>query len=313
MKLSQCSAFVAVAETESFTRAGLRLGISQSAVSHAVAALEKELGVALLRRERGGVVLTPEGGRALKHARAVTRHAELVALRARDARADDGPLRVATVPTFAAQLLPRLMAELAATGRGSDLTVREADDKQICRWLQAGVVDVGITYSAPPGMITAPLVRETLYALVSRGHPLADARVVPYEQVARLPLIVPAWDPEAAVLRALREAEGGPLFSHHIRDTNTVLCMVGEGLGATILPDTVLPATLPGLRVLRLAPGRSRQLSLSTRAAEGGEGRGRAFAAAAREIAGRRLRELRDPAAPQTDVVVGMADRRVLS
>ncbi|MEY9488022.1 DNA-binding transcriptional LysR family regulator [Streptomyces calvus] len=68
MKLSQCAAFVAVAETESFTRAGLRLGISQSAVSHAVAALEKELGVTLMSRERGGVVLTTEGRRALQHA-----------------------------------------------------------------------------------------------------------------------------------------------------------------------------------------------------------------------------------------------------
>ncbi|MER5552542.1 LysR family transcriptional regulator [Streptomyces sp. NPDC002793] len=313
MKLSQCSAFVAVAETESFTRAGLRLGISQSAVSHAVAALEKELGVPLLRRERGGVLLTPEGRRALQHAQAVIHHVELVAVRARDARVDDGPLRVAAVPTFASQLLPRLMAELAAPGREPDIIVREADDKQICRWLRAGAVDVGVTYSTPPGVVTAPLVRETLYALVARDHPLADARAVSYEQVVRLPLIIPSWDPETAVLRALREADGEPVISHHIRDLNTVLCMVGEGLGATILPDTVLPTVLPDLRVLRLIPRRSRQLSISTQPAEYDDGRVRAFAAAAREIAGRRINELRTLAGLQSDVVVGMADGRLLS
>ncbi|MEV5886519.1 LysR family transcriptional regulator [Streptomyces sp. NPDC052020] len=313
MKLSQCSAFVAVAETESFTRAGLRLGISQSAVSHAVAALEKELGVALLRRERGGVILTAEGRRALRHAQAVVHHAELVVVRARAARADDGPLRVATVPTFASQLLPRLMAELAATGREPAITVREADDKQIGRWLRTGGVDVGITYSTPPGVVTAPLVRETLYALVARGHPLAGARAVPYEQVARLPLMIPSWDPEAAVLRALREADGQLVPQHHIRDLNTVLSMVGEGLGATILPDTVLPTVLPDLRILRLTPGRSRQLSISTQSGEGDDGRVRAFAAAAREIAGRRINELRALAGRQSEVVAGMADRRVLS
>ncbi|MDO0924683.1 LysR family transcriptional regulator [Streptomyces sp. TG1A-8] len=312
MKLSQCSAFVAVAETESFTRAGLRLGISQSAVSHAVAALEKELGVTLMRRERGGVTLTAEGRRVLQHAQAVVHHAELVILRARAARADDGPLRVATVPTFASQLLPRLMVQLAATGREPAITVREADDKQIGRWLRAGGVDVGITYSAPPGVVTAPLVRETLYALVARDHPLAGARALPYEQVAALPLIIPSWDPEAAVLRTLREADGELAVPHHIRDLNTVLSMVGEGLGATILPDTVLPAVLPGLRVLQLAPRRSRQLFLSVRAAEDDD-RVRAFAAAAREIAGRRINDLRALVGPQSDVVTGMADRRVLS
>jgi DNA-binding transcriptional LysR family regulator len=313
VKLSQCSAFVAVAETESFTRAGLRLGISQSAVSHAVAALEKELGVTLMRRERGGVILTAEGRRALQHAQAVVHHAELVAVRARGARADDGPLRVATVPTFASQLLPRLMAELAAKGWDPGITVREADDKQIGRWLRAGSVDVGITYTTPPAVVTVPLVRETLYALVARDHPLADARALPYEQVARLPLIIPSWDPEAAVLRALREADGAWAVLHHLRDLNTVLSMVGEGLGATILPDTVLPTVLPDLRVLQLTPGRSRRLFLSTQATEGDDGRVREFAAAAREIAGRRINERRALTGLQSEVVVGMADRRVLS
>lgn len=313
MKLSQCSAFVAVAETESFTRAGLRLGISQSAVSHAVAALEKDLGVTLMRRMRGGVTLTAEGRRALQHAQAVVHHAELVAVQARATRADDGPLRVATVPTFAARLLPRLMAEFAAAGRDPAIVVREADDKQIARWLRAGVVDVGITYTTPPGMVTAPLVRETLYALVARDHPLAGSRAVPYEQVARLPLILPSWDPEAAVLRALREADGETPVPHHLRDLTTVLAMVGEGLGVTILPDSVLPAVLPDLRVLELVPGRSRQLFLSTQAAEGDDDRVRALAAAAREVAGRRFDERGALAGLQSEVVVGMADRRVLS
>jgi DNA-binding transcriptional LysR family regulator len=204
------------------------------------------------------------------------------------------------------------MAEFAAAGRDPAIVVREADDKQIARWLRAGVVDVGITYTTPPGMVTAPLVRETLYALVARDHPLAGSRAVPYEQVARLPLILPSWDPEAAVLRALREADGETV-PHHLRDLTTVLAMVGEGLGVTILPDSVLPAVLPDLRVLELVPGRSRQLFLSTQAAEGDDDRVRALAAAAREVAGRRFDERRALAGLQSEVVVGMADRRVLS
>ncbi|NJK71999.1 MAG: LysR family transcriptional regulator, partial [Synechococcaceae cyanobacterium SM2_3_60] len=59
IKLSQLKMLLAVAEAGNFGEAGLQLGVSQSAVSHAIATLEAELGVILLNRGRYGAQLTP--------------------------------------------------------------------------------------------------------------------------------------------------------------------------------------------------------------------------------------------------------------
>ncbi len=63
VKLSQLKIVVAVAEQKNFGEAALDLGISQSAVSHAIAALEDSLGVILFSRGRHGATLTPVGGK----------------------------------------------------------------------------------------------------------------------------------------------------------------------------------------------------------------------------------------------------------
>jgi DNA-binding transcriptional LysR family regulator len=61
LKISQLRTLVAVAEYSNFSEAALHLEISQSAVSHAIAALEAELGVILFHRGRNGADLTPVG------------------------------------------------------------------------------------------------------------------------------------------------------------------------------------------------------------------------------------------------------------
>ena len=67
--------FIAVAETGSFSKAAERLNYSQSGISRMVADLEKEWGIVLLERDRGGVRLTSEGMRILPFARELCRHA----------------------------------------------------------------------------------------------------------------------------------------------------------------------------------------------------------------------------------------------
>ena len=68
IKLSQLRTLVAVAEHGNFSEAGLYLEISQSAVSHAIATLEEELGVPLLARGRHGANLTPAGEGVISYA-----------------------------------------------------------------------------------------------------------------------------------------------------------------------------------------------------------------------------------------------------
>jgi len=113
MNLPQLRALLAVADQGSFTAAAGSLGLTQSAVSHAVASLERELGLPLVARDRAGARLTAHGRKVLGHAREAVHRVDRIAQDAAAAAGrHHGRLRVAVFPS-AAQLLPALIADLA--------------------------------------------------------------------------------------------------------------------------------------------------------------------------------------------------------
>ena len=65
MSISQYQIFVKAVEQGSFTKAAAQLGFTQSGVSHAISALEGELGLTLLHRDRSGISLTADGRQLL--------------------------------------------------------------------------------------------------------------------------------------------------------------------------------------------------------------------------------------------------------
>src|ERR671939_296468 len=92
--------FREAARRRSFSRAAESLSLTQSAVSQQIAALERQLGVQLMRRGRGGVQLTPAGERLLEHASAVADRLELAGAQMRDLAAGERrELRVGAFPS----------------------------------------------------------------------------------------------------------------------------------------------------------------------------------------------------------------------
>src|SRR6201991_4989729 len=104
--LLQLKSFVAVVDQGGFTAASRRLGLSQPAVSRAIATLEKELGLPLLVRGREGGSLTEAGSIALTHAREAVRHLSLMRTEiAALAGEITGTLSVASLPSVTATLV----------------------------------------------------------------------------------------------------------------------------------------------------------------------------------------------------------------
>src|SRR5260221_8202476 len=112
MNFSQLHCFVALADTGSFTETAYTTHLTQSAVSHALSALERELGVTLLERNNKGVAaLTGIGQKLLPHARALLAQAETIQQEARAARGQvKGNLRLGSIPPVASPLLAGVLA-----------------------------------------------------------------------------------------------------------------------------------------------------------------------------------------------------------
>jgi DNA-binding transcriptional LysR family regulator len=139
MDWDKLKVFHAAAEAGSFTHAGEQLGLSQSAVSRQVSALEQELGVSLFHRHARGLILT-EQGELLHH----TAHDVFMKLEAARAKLTDsrerpnGDLRVTTTPGIGVhwltprlgefiELYPDIHLMLITTDEELDLAMREAD------------------------------------------------------------------------------------------------------------------------------------------------------------------------------------------
>src|SRR5690242_16309759 len=110
MDLRRLSAFLALVEEESFTRAARRLGIAQPSLSQQIRTLESEVGGALVERLPRGVRLTPAGRALLPEAQAAVRAAERAGSAARRALGlEVGELEVATLLSMAVGILPHAM------------------------------------------------------------------------------------------------------------------------------------------------------------------------------------------------------------
>ncbi|AUG79798.1 hypothetical protein CFP65_5086 [Kitasatospora sp. MMS16-BH015] len=293
MKISQCSAFVAIADTGSFTNAAKTLRVSQSAVSHSIAGLEATLGVALMQRDRGGVRLTEAGRRVLAHARAVLLHAEQMRRVATGSAAESaGVLRIGAAGDVAARLLPRLGAEYRAKMPGGELTLRAGGDRQISDWLRSGAVDLGILGSPRAELPTLPLLREELVLVLPGGHPLAGAAGLGVRQLLAEKFVLPVDGVEPALRTAFRALGREPAVSLRLPDLDELLGLVGRGHGVTVVSAPALPGELPGtLRAVPFAPRLHRSLVLGLRPSVRHTPAVTAFLAAARGLptAGRML------------------------
>lgn len=239
VKLSQLRALVAVANCGSFGDAALNLSISQSAVSHAIASLETELGVVLLSRGRHGARLTPVGERITEQARQVLSLLEQMGREANRSRGlEGGEVRVGCFRSVATHVLPEVIAALHNRYPAIAVTINECRNvSEIEHALRTGQVDIGFTCAPPLDEFESwELLRDDYVVLLPpQAHVPNDA--LTWEQLLDYPIIMPSDNDHCAILvRQHFDAHGQPLHAaYSIREDSTIVSMVTRGLGSTIM------------------------------------------------------------------------------
>lgn len=133
-----------VAEAQSFTKAARQLGLTQSAVSHAVSNLEKEFGFPLIHRSRSSVTLTSDGHTMLIAMRKVLQAEEQLQQEAsRINGLTKGTVRVGLISSISTKWMPTIIRLMEQEYPGIRIELREGDYYQIEKWLIAGEIDCG--------------------------------------------------------------------------------------------------------------------------------------------------------------------------
>ncbi|MFC5832265.1 LysR family transcriptional regulator [Nonomuraea insulae] len=278
MTLAQLRVLVAVADHGGFTTAADHVGMSQPAVSRAIATLERELGAALFVRHRDGIALTEAGDRALARARETLRHFDLI--RADVAAANGqitGELRLASLPSATGTLVARLLR--AFTDHYPQVRVRlfEGVDDDIRAWLHRGAAEVGVVTLPAPGLHTAHLSTHDMVAVMPAAHPLAAQPVVHLSDLAGRPFILTTAGCRPLIMGAALAAGVGLDIAFEAGGPAAILEMVSAGLGVSIVPTLGLPADLGAVVTRPLEPAMSRSLALAVPSLDGCAPTARAF------------------------------------
>ena len=187
--------FVAVAEAENFSRASLKLHVSQPPLSRQIRDLEDELGFPLLKRTAKSVSLTEAGRTFLSEARAVLQRVDEGVKKARAvATAGETDLHVGYSPTPFAEILPKTLRGFQRAMPKVHVRLHDWSNKTILDGVRDGRLQLGlITRSPKTGALHdvrfEELLRQRVCVAVAPQHPFARRRAIPLIEVAAEPLV----------------------------------------------------------------------------------------------------------------------------
>jgi DNA-binding transcriptional LysR family regulator len=259
-ELRQLRTFVAVAQRHSFTRAADDLHIAQQAVSQQIKALERSVGVTLLRRTSRRVELTAEGEVFLAECRRVLAAADRAARRVRAAaRGEVGTLRLGYTLTTVWDTIPRLLARLNQVHPQVKVEAREVFGADIPELLAAERYDLAVApmTSYPSGFHTRTVRREPLRVALSETDPLARRTSIKLATLAGR--LFEVWPRDMApgfydtVVGTCRTAGFEPSLDEQAAG-NTVWGNLTRGRGVALINASLAEQLPRGITLVDLAP-----------------------------------------------------------
>lgn len=243
MSITKYQMFLKTAACGNFSKAAQALNFTQSGVSHAVQSLEEELGVTLLSRNRGGVVLTADGRALLPEIEKLcAAHHALMQSAASLRGMDAGLVKVATFSSVSAQWLPSILKSFGGQYPSIEFDVVTSDFyEQVEEWILKGTVDCGfLRLPSVKRLQTYALHRDELQVIVPCDHPYAHTSPFPAEALAEEPFIQLEEGEDYEIRAAFDEMGVRPNVKYTAREDRTILAMVSKGLGISLLPELMV-------------------------------------------------------------------------
>ena len=266
MTLTQLEIFSLVAELHGFTPAANRLGISQSAVSHALKSLEQELGVELLHRHQTRVEPSDIGQQLLLRARAMLGLANTLRQEAADARGmKRGTLRIGSFgPTSSIKLLPLILQQYRAAHPGIEVHIDEGPDRQVLQWLEERRIDICFVVLPEERFDTVALIEDQMVALLPADHPLAVHDSLNLKDLCAFPFVLTEAGSSELVSRLFTAARLTPNIRYRCSQLISTLDVVARGDGVTVIAEGSLPNQSDSRYVKKpLSPTVVRQVGLA--------------------------------------------------
>ena len=263
--LRQLELFLTLVGSERIASAGARLGLTPSATSHALRALESALGTQVIDRNAPGIELTYTGEAILPHVRDVFASMQIIRATAMaGARLERGLLKIGSHGASSSlNVLPHILEQFKQRYPGIDVFVTEQRDSEIARALIERRIEIGIVALPKPDLDTITLAVDELLAVLAPDHPLAELDVVPVEALAQYPFVMTHAGSQPIIERMFAQANIKPRVVHDLTQILSILEFVRRGQGVSALASLVLPQTYQGVVYRRIEPTSIRKVGLA--------------------------------------------------
>lgn len=252
--LQRLRLLVALADHGGVTAAARAVGISQPAFSEQLRAIERHYGFPLLLRTGRRLVLTRPARVVVDYARRIARLADESEDAVRQLmELESGRLTVAATPTPGAYLVPPLLAGFRTRHPGVAVRLLVGGARAVEGWVLRGDADLGVIGEVPEPLelVTRPVRRDQLVAVMAASHPLATVVRLDGAALAAHPLIVRerGSGTRHALERALALAGLPLVVLFELEGTDAILQAVAAGLGASVLSELAVAQAALGLRL----------------------------------------------------------------
>lgn len=247
--LKQLRYLCAIARHKHFGRAASSVHISQSTLSTAILELEEALGVRLVERSNKGVLLTSIGEDVVNRSHAIlTQVSDLMALCDSSQGAFSSRMRLGVIPTIAPFLLPEILSGLREEYPNFLLYIREDLSARLLSSLQRGDLDLlllALPYPAH-GVEVMTLFEDEFFLAYPEGHELAQLPKLTSSKLkgSEMLLLEDGHCMRDHALEVCHLKDIDVQAPYQASSLNTIVQMVANGIGVSLLPEMALRANL---------------------------------------------------------------------
>lgn len=230
-----------VADQGSFRKAAELLGLTPSAVSHAVSSMEKELGFFVFNRGKNGVTLTNYGERILPYVNAVLNSDESLQQAVAEFNGlKQGRIKIGCFSSVCTNWMPELIHAFAKSYPAIEMEIFQGTYDDVSYWIKNGVVDVGFLSVSSAGEIPiVPLYKDSLLCVVPKGLRTRQGRME-VEELREYQFVTQRESTDADIQNFMKEHDLNVTSNYHVVDDLSTVAMVAHGFGICLMPEMVM-------------------------------------------------------------------------
>lgn len=264
MNILTCEMIVKIAELKSLARTAEYFSYTPSRISQLLKAAEDEFGLVLFYRGKAGLLPTTECQAMLPALRdLLDSQRQFQDQLSRLKQLQTGSIRIGAFTSLSCHWLPQRLKGFSAAYPNIQFELKLGDSDQIAQWVRTGAVDIGLTINPQAEDLRFQLLLEDSFAVVlPEDHPLARREALPLDLLQGESFIFLEPEDNRPIESHMEQLGFRPRVKYRVKDDYTIMALVENGLGVSILPRLVLNRAPYRIRAVELLPSYRRQVGI---------------------------------------------------